>query len=227
VSHSPRVAAPIVRAGRRGVRRPAEPLCPGGDRDGVEEVPGSAGSDGDGVFSEAKGTKTPIRPLDWHFASTLGHHPPWPAPCPTSGCAGSSALSSHPVGPGRTETSRSWCPGTRCASSTVNFTDVGISPSRSGDPRSAQPPAASNPVAVLPGHPRPLLRWLQEAAKHKWRRWRKQRGPGRPPMSDALVRLIGGLGRENRRQGCVRIQGELRKLRMVTSKSRTTRISST
>jgi hypothetical protein len=46
-------------------------------------------------------------------------------------------------------------------------------------------------------------------------------------MSDALVRLIGGLGRENRRQGCVRIQGELRKLRMVTLKSRSTRISST
>jgi integrase len=40
------------------------------------------------VFSEAKGTKTPIRPLDWHFASTLGHHPHWPSPCPTSGCAG-------------------------------------------------------------------------------------------------------------------------------------------
>jgi hypothetical protein len=102
-----------------------------------------------------------------------------------------------------------------------------VSLSRSGDPRCAQPCAASNPVAVLPGHPRPLLRWLREAAQHKWRRWRKQRGPDRPPMSDALVRLIGGLGRENRRQRCVRIQGELRKLRMVTSKSRSTRISST
>src|SRR5664280_1185669 len=57
--------------------------------------------------------------------------------------------------------------------------------------------------------PDTLLRWHREAAKHKWRRWRKQRGPGRPPMSDELVGLIVRLGRENRRWGCVRIQGEL------------------
>jgi hypothetical protein len=24
-----------------------------------------------------KGTKNPNRPLDWHFASTFGHHPPF------------------------------------------------------------------------------------------------------------------------------------------------------
>jgi hypothetical protein len=155
VSHSPRVAVPIVRAGRQGFRRPAEPLCPGGDREGVEEVPGSAGSDSDGVFSEAKGTKTPIRPLDWHFASTLAHHPPWPSPCPTSGRAGSSALSAHPIGPGRTETSRSWCSGTRCASSNVSSTDVCSIAQQIG--RSSQRSAVCclKPVAVLPGHPRP------------------------------------------------------------------------
>src|ERR1017187_8840201 len=60
--------------------------------------------------------------------------------------------------------------------------------------------------------PDTLLRWHREAAKHKWRRWRKQRGPGRPPMSDELVEVIIRLGRENRRWGCIRIQGELRKL---------------
>ena len=60
--------------------------------------------------------------------------------------------------------------------------------------------------------PETLLRWHREAAKVKWRRWRKQRGPGRPPMSDGLVDLIVRLGRENRRWGCIRIQGELRKL---------------
>lgn len=60
--------------------------------------------------------------------------------------------------------------------------------------------------------PETLLRWHREAAKVKWRRWRKQRGPGRPPISDELVGLIVRLGRENRSWGCVRIQGELRKL---------------
>jgi putative transposase len=57
-----------------------------------------------------------------------------------------------------------------------------------------------------------LLRWHREAAKRKWRRWRRQRGPGRPPLSDELVELVVRLGRENRSWGCVRIQGELRKL---------------
>ena len=65
--------------------------------------------------------------------------------------------------------------------------------------------------------PDTLLRWHREAAKHKWRRWRKRRGPGRPPMSDELVGLIVGLGRENRIWGCVRIQGELRKLGICVS----------
>jgi len=60
--------------------------------------------------------------------------------------------------------------------------------------------------------PDTLLRWHRQAAKQKWRRWRKQRGPGRPPLSDELVDLIVRLGRENRTWGCVRIQGELRKL---------------
>jgi transposase InsO family protein len=60
--------------------------------------------------------------------------------------------------------------------------------------------------------PDTLLRWHRELARRKWRRWRAQRGPGRPPLSDELVDLILRLGRENRRWGCVRIQGELLKL---------------
>ena len=60
--------------------------------------------------------------------------------------------------------------------------------------------------------PDTLLRWHRELARRKWRRWRTQRGPGRPPMSDELVELIVRLGRENRRWGCVGIQGELRTL---------------
>jgi transposase len=72
--------------------------------------------------------------------------------------------------------------------------------------------------------PDTLLRWHREAAKHKWRRWRKQRGPGRPRMNDELVGLIGRLGRENRRWGCVRIQGELRKLGIRVSASSVRRV---
>jgi hypothetical protein len=72
--------------------------------------------------------------------------------------------------------------------------------------------------------PEPLLRWHREAAKHKWRRWRRQQGPGRPPMGDELVGLIVRLGRENRRWGCIRIQGELRKLGIRVSASSIRRV---
>jgi putative transposase len=72
--------------------------------------------------------------------------------------------------------------------------------------------------------PETLLRWHREASKRKWRRWRKQQGPGRPPMNEELVGLIVGLGRENRRWGCIRIQGELRKLGIRVSATSVRRI---
>jgi putative transposase len=72
--------------------------------------------------------------------------------------------------------------------------------------------------------PDTLLRWHREAAKHKWRRWRRQRGPGRPPMTDELVELIARLGRENRSWGCIRIQGELRKLGIRVSATSVRRV---
>jgi len=72
--------------------------------------------------------------------------------------------------------------------------------------------------------PDTLLRWHREAAKHKWQRWRRQRGPGRPPMSDDGVGLIVRLGWENRSWGCVRIEGELRKLGIRVSASAFRRI---
>ncbi len=62
--------------------------------------------------------------------------------------------------------------------------------------------------------PATVLRWHREAGRRKWRAWRRRRGPGRPPMSSQLVELIVRMGRENRTWGCVRIQGELRKLRI-------------
>jgi len=72
--------------------------------------------------------------------------------------------------------------------------------------------------------PDTLLRWHRELAKRKWQRWRAQRGPGRPPITDELVELIIRLGRENRGWGCVRIQGERRKLGIRVSASSIRRV---
>ncbi len=58
--------------------------------------------------------------------------------------------------------------------------------------------------------PQTLLRWHRELVRQKWsyrRRW-----PGRPPLDSALRELVVRLWRENPSWGCVRIQGELRKL---------------
>ena len=72
--------------------------------------------------------------------------------------------------------------------------------------------------------PETLLRWHREAAKRRWQRWRRRRGPGRPPMDEDLVALILRLGRENRRWGSVRIQGELAKLGIRVSASSIRRV---
>jgi len=58
--------------------------------------------------------------------------------------------------------------------------------------------------------PQTLLRWHRELVRRRWsyrRRW-----PGRPPLDSALRELVVRLGRENPSWGCIRIQGELRKL---------------
>ena len=72
--------------------------------------------------------------------------------------------------------------------------------------------------------PETLLRWHRELSCRKWKRWRAQRGPGRPPLGDEIVELIVRLGRENRRWGCVRIQGELRGLGVRVSASSIRRV---
>jgi len=59
--------------------------------------------------------------------------------------------------------------------------------------------------------PQTLLRWHRELVRRKWT-YRGRRGPGRPPINSELQDLVIGMGRENPRWGCVRIQGELRKL---------------
>jgi putative transposase len=60
--------------------------------------------------------------------------------------------------------------------------------------------------------PDTLVRWHREAARRKWRRWGRRRDAGRPPLAPEIVDLIVRLGKENRSWGCVRIQGELKKL---------------
>jgi transposase InsO family protein len=60
--------------------------------------------------------------------------------------------------------------------------------------------------------PSTLVRWHKDIGKRKWRAWRRQRRPGRPALDAELVDLVLRMARENRAWGCVRIQGELRKL---------------
>jgi putative transposase len=58
--------------------------------------------------------------------------------------------------------------------------------------------------------PQTLLRWHRELVKKKWSY--RRRSAGRPPLDRELGELVLRLGKENPRWGCLRIQGELRKL---------------
>jgi putative transposase len=59
--------------------------------------------------------------------------------------------------------------------------------------------------------PATLLRWHRELVRRKWT-FRRTGRPGRPPIDPEVRALILKLARENPRWGCVRMEGELRKL---------------
>jgi hypothetical protein len=101
-----------------------------------------------------KGTKTTIRPLDWHCASPFGHDPPWPSPCSTSACVASSALLCRVGEASRTKTSRSWCSDIRFVFSNANSTGACGIDQQIG--RSSRHSAACSQghVAILPGNSR-------------------------------------------------------------------------
>ena len=60
-------------------------------------------------------------------------------------------------------------------------------------------------------NPSTLLRWHRELVRRKWT-YRRACHPGRPPIDPERRAITLRLARENPRWGCVRIQGELRKL---------------
>ena len=95
--------------------------------------------------------------------------------------------------------------------------------SGSSDSRFSQPLAPSNSVAVLVTHDT-LLRWHREAAKRKWRRWEHAERPWSTTDEQRTGGLIVRLSRENRRWGCVRIQGELRRVGIRVSSSSIQRV---
>jgi transposase InsO family protein len=58
--------------------------------------------------------------------------------------------------------------------------------------------------------PKTVVRWHRELVRRKWRYSRRRLG--RPPLDLEVRELVVRLARQNARWGCVRIQGELRKL---------------
>ena len=64
--------------------------------------------------------------------------------------------------------------------------------------------------AVFLVPPQTLLRWHRELVRRKWTY--RRRSPGRPPLDPAVRELVLRMARENSKWGCVRIQGEIRKL---------------
>jgi putative transposase len=64
--------------------------------------------------------------------------------------------------------------------------------------------------------PATLLRWHRELVRKKWT-YGKTGRPGRPPIDPAVRDLVLKIAKENPRWGCVRIEGELRKLGIAVS----------
>jgi hypothetical protein len=82
------------------------------------------------------------------------------------------------------------------------------------------PPTTRSRVreSLLHFTPETILKWHRELVRRKWT-CRRQRSPGRPPISDAVEQLILRLARENPRWGYRRITGALAKLGQQVGRS--------
>ncbi len=99
---------------------------------------------------------------------------------------------------------------------------AGASRPGSGVPGRGEPGALPRSVGLVHGHSATLLRWHRELIGRKWTH--RRRTPGRPPLDPETTELITRLARENPRWGCVRIQGELRKLEIRVGASTVRRV---
>ena len=75
------------------------------------------------------------------------------------------------------------------------------------------------PKSLMMAKPATVLRWRREGVWRVWRRGQGKRRPGRPPLDEQLVSLIGQMSRSNFLWGAPRIHGELLKLGLQVSQA--------
>jgi hypothetical protein len=75
------------------------------------------------------------------------------------------------------------------------------------------------PKSLNIAKPATVLRWRREGLWKVWRKGKRKRRPGRPPLDAQLVSLIGQMSRSNLLWGAPRIHGELLKLGLKVSQA--------
>jgi len=75
------------------------------------------------------------------------------------------------------------------------------------------------PKSLVIAKPATVLRWRREGVWRVWRRGKGKCRPGRPPLDDQLISLIGQMSRSNFLWGAPRLHGELLKLGLKVSQA--------